>query len=188
MPNFSFLSPQDVESIHQATLRILNETGISLNHPGGRKILCEAGARIVNDRVQIPPELVEKCIGQCPKTVSVRGRGGMVKTLGDGNLYFHNLGGARDIFDFATGEKRYASLQDVRDATRLLDALENCHTITPFFTPRDVPGELMSLAMYRHAMPFTTKPLHGPGVQYPGEVKYSLEMAAILGTPSEVLT
>jgi len=46
----------------------------------------------------------------------------------------------------------------------------------------------MSLAMYRHAMPFTTKPLHGPGVQYPGEVKFVLEMAMVLGKPAEVLT
>ncbi len=188
MPSFAFLSPQEVEAVHQATLRILSEVGVSLNHAGGRKILTDAGARVEKDRVLIPPELVEKCIAQCPPKVSVRGRGGSVKTLGDGNLYFHNLGGARDIFDYATGQKRFASLQDVRDATRLLDALDNCHTITPFFTPQDVPGELMSLAMYRHAMPFTTKPLHGPGVQYPGEVKYALEMAAVLGNPPEVLT
>lgn len=188
MPSFAFLSPEEVEALHQATLRILNETGVVLNHAGGRQILVDAGARIENDRVLLPPELVEKCLGLCPPTVSVRGRGGTVKTLGDGKLYFHNLGGARDIVDYATGEKRLAGLQDVRDATRLLDALENCHTITPFFTPSDVPGELMSLAMYRHAMPFTTKPLHGPGVQYPEEVKYVLEMAAVLGNPSEVLT
>lgn len=186
--SFAFLSPEEVEAIHQATLRILNEVGVVLNHAGGRKILLEAGARVENERVQIPPELVEKCLGQCPKTVSVRGRGGMVRTIGDGKLYFHNLGGARDIFDYSSGQKRLANLQDVRDATRLLDALENCHSVTPIFTPCDVPGELMSLAMYRHAMPYTTKPLHGPGVQYPGEVKYVLEMAAVLGKPSEVLT
>jgi trimethylamine--corrinoid protein Co-methyltransferase len=188
MPLFAFLSPQEVESIHQATLRILGEVGVILNHAGGRKILSEAGASIQNERVLFPPELVEKCVSQCPKTVSVCGRDGTVRTLGDGNLYFHNLGGARDIFDYATGEKRYASIQNVRDAARLLDALENCHSITPFFTPCDVPGELMSLAMYRHTLPYTTKPVHGPGVQYPGEVKYVLEMAAVLGKPAEVLT
>ena len=188
MPSFAFLSPQEVESIHQATLRILSEVGVVLNHAGGRKILSEVGASIQNERVLFPPELVEKCLSQCPKTVSVRGRGGTVRTLGNGNLYFHNLGGARDIFDYSSGEKRYASIQDVRDAARLLDALENCHSVTPFFTPRDVPGELMSLAMYRHTLPYTTKPVHGPGVQYPGEVKYVLEMAAVLGKPAEVLT
>jgi trimethylamine--corrinoid protein Co-methyltransferase len=188
MPSFSFLSLPEVEAIHQASLRILSEIGVILNDPEGREILYSAGAELKNNRILLPPELVEKCIAQCPSTVSVRGRGGAVRTLGDGSLHFHNLGGARDIFDFASGQKRIATLQDVRDATRLLDALENCNTITPFFTPCDVPGELMSLAMYRNALPHTTKPVHGPGVQYPGEVKFALELAAVLGTPSEMLT
>ncbi len=41
--------------------------------------------------------------------------------------------------------------------------LENCHTITPFFTPTEVPGGVMSLAMYRHALPYTVKPLARTG-------------------------
>jgi trimethylamine--corrinoid protein Co-methyltransferase len=118
----------------------------------------------------------------------VRGRGGTVKTLGDGSLNFHNLGGARDIYAPVTGEHRFAVLQDVRDATRLLDALPNCNTITPFFTPSDFPGKLMSLAMYRHALPFTIKPLQGPGVQTAAEVRYAVRMAEVLGPPREMLT
>jgi trimethylamine--corrinoid protein Co-methyltransferase len=76
----------------------------------------------------------------------------------------------------------------VRDATRLLDALENCHTITPFFTPTEVPGGVMSLAMYRHALPYTVKPLQGPGVQFAAEARYAVKMAEVIGDPAEVLT
>jgi trimethylamine--corrinoid protein Co-methyltransferase len=76
----------------------------------------------------------------------------------------------------------------VRDATHLLDALPGVTTITPFFTPQDVPGPLMSLAMYRHALPHTTKPLQGPGVQTGAEVQYAARMAAVIGPPAEVLT
>ena len=186
--NFKWLSDSEVESMHQATLRILSEVGVTLNHAGARTMLIDAGATIQNERVCLPPELVEDCIAKCPQQVSVRGRGGTVKTLGDGSLNFHNLGGARDIHNPVTGEHRFAVLQDVRDATRLLDALPNCNTITPFFTPSDVPGELMSLAMYRHAMPFTTKPLQGPGVQTAPEVRYAVKMAEVLGKADEVLT
>ena len=50
MPSFAFLSPQEVESIHQATLRILNEVGVVLNHAKGRQILTEAGAHVQNVR------------------------------------------------------------------------------------------------------------------------------------------
>ena len=180
MSYLKFLSEAEIESIHQATLRILDEVGLVLKHQVTQELLLAAGARVDGKRVKFPPELVEKALAQCPSTVTVRGRGGQTKTLGDGLLNFHNLGGARDIYNSADGTKRYATIEDVQNATRLLDALENCNTITPFFTPRDVPGELMSLMMYRHALPHTTKPVQGPGVQYPGEVKYVLRMAEVI--------
>ncbi len=188
MSQFSILPSEQVEALHEATLRILAETGVVLTHPAARQILVDAGAAVKGERVLFPPELVEKAIADAGKSVTIRGRGGMTKILGKGHLYFHNLGGARDVFDAASGQIRRATLQDVRDATRLLDALPNCHTITPFFTPCDVPGELMSLAMYRHALPFTTKPLQGPGVQFPAEVRYAVRMAEVIGPAPEVLT
>ncbi len=182
------LRADEVEAIHQATLRVLAETGFVLKEPRSREILTGAGARIDGDRVLLPPELVEKCIKQAARKVAVRGRGGTLKVLGDGNLYFHNLGGARDVYDPVANTHRMAKLADVCDSTRVLDALDNCHTITPFFTPCDVPGGVMSLAMYRHALPFTLKPLQGPGVQYPLEVDYAVQMAQVVGDPHEVLT
>ena len=185
---FELLSAESVEHIHHATLRILAETGVSIKHAGARDMLTAHGARIEKERILIPPELVEKCIADAGKRITIRGRGGMTKTLGDGNLYFHNLGGARDVIETDTGNKHYATVQDLIDSTRLLDALENCHTVTPFFTPQDVPGDLMSLAMYRHAIPHTTKPLQGPGVQYPAETRAAVRMAEVLGKPDEVLT
>ena len=188
MSYLRFLNESEIESIHHATLRILDEIGVILKHKETQDLLAKAGARVEGDRVKFPPELVEKCIASAGKTVSIRGRDGTVKTLGDRKLYFHNLGGARDIYNSADGAKSHATINDVQNAARLLDALENCNTITPFFTPRDVPGELMSLMMYRHTLPYTTKPVQGPGVQYPGEVKYALRMAEVIGPAPEVMT
>lgn len=184
----NFLSPEQIEAIHQDSLRILAEIGVLLSEPRAREILSGAGARVDGNRVLLPAELVERCITQAGKRTTIRGRGGAVKTLGDGSLYFHNLGGAPQVFDPLSRTRRPAILQDVRDATRLLDALENCHTITPFFTPTDVPGGIMSLAMYRHALPHSLKAVQGPGVQYPGEVDFAVKMAEVIGAPSEVLT
>jgi trimethylamine--corrinoid protein Co-methyltransferase len=184
----TFITPAQVDAIHHATLRIMSETGIAVKHAGARDLLSAHGARVEKERILIPPELVEKCIAEAGKRVSIRGRGGAVKTLGDGNLYFHNLGGARDVIETDTGKKHFATVQDIVASTRLLDALENCHTVTPFFTPQDVPGDLMSLAMYRHAMPNTVKPLQGPGVQYPAEARAAVRMAEVIGKPEDVLT
>jgi trimethylamine--corrinoid protein Co-methyltransferase len=46
----------------------------------------------------------------------------------------------------------------------------------------------MSLAMYRHALPHTTKPLHSPGSQTAAEVRAIARMAAVIGPPGGVLT
>ncbi|MBU0511570.1 MAG: trimethylamine methyltransferase family protein, partial [Chloroflexi bacterium] len=150
--------------------------------------LQDEGATLNGDRVLLPPELVEKSIEISTKNVKTRGRDGKIITLGDGSLHWHNLGGAMDIYDHGTGKVRRSTLQDLCNATRLLDALDQATTITPFFTPIDVPGELMSLAMYRYALPHTTKPLQGPGVQTAREVKIAVDMAEVIGPVGEVLT
>jgi len=188
MFSLDLLTKDSVEAIHLASLRVLSEVGVTLKFPPALELLLAAGASVKGTRVLIPPDLVEACLEKCPHQVSVKGRGGYVKTLGDGSLNFHNLGGARDIFNYSTGKHRFAQLQDVRDATRLLDALPNCNTITPFFTPQDIPGALMSLAMYRHAIPNTTKPLQGPGIQFAPEARYAVRMAEVLGDPKDILT
>ena len=188
MMHLTVLTFDEIEAIHQASLRILSETGIVLTHPEGREILSGAGASISHDRVLLPPDLVEKVIAYSSRQVSLRGRGGKVKQLGDGSLHWHNLGGARDVYDHRSGQKRPALLQDVRDSARLLDALEGVTTLTPFFTPLDVPGPLMSLAMYRYSLPNTTKPLQGPGVQTAAEVRLAVQMAEVIAPAKEVLS
>lgn len=42
-----------------------------------------------------------------------------MKTLGDGKLYFHNLGGARDVFDPRTTSKRCATARSPHRACTL---------------------------------------------------------------------
>jgi len=184
----TILTDQEVEAVHQATLRILSEVGVVLTQPQAREMLTGAGATVRDERVFLPPDLVERAVAQCPRQVTTRGRAGEPVTLGDGALHWHNLGGARDVYDPRAGQRRPAMLQDVRDSARLLDALERVTTITPFFTPQDAPGPLMALAMYRHTLPHTTKPVQGPGVQTAVEVGYAARMAAVIGPPAETLT
>lgn len=188
MPPLKFLSDDDVKAMHEATLQVLNEAGVFWTHKPSLDILTDAGCTVKDKRVFFSPDLVMDSIAKAGKRPVIRGRNGQVNELGGGGLYFHNLGGARDVFDAKTGTRRIATDQDVIDSARLLDALPNAHTVTPFFTPQDVPGELMSLFMYRHTVPYTTKPVQGPGIQFAEEVKYAVEMAAVVGTPAHELT
>ena len=188
MIQLNVLTTEEIEIIHQATLRVLYETGIILTQPEGRSLLLDKGAKAHGDRVFLPPDLVEEALHWCVSQVPVRGRGGKVEVLGDGSLHWHNLGGAPNIYEQNTGKRRKATIKDVQESTLVMDALESITTITPMYTPQDIPGELMSLSMYRYALPFTTKPLQGPGVQTKAEVQYAVQMAAVIGDPKEVLT
>ena len=188
MSFLKYFSDTEVESIHQTTLRILSEIGIVMTQKEGVEILSGAGAAVKNDRVYLAPTLVEETVRKCPSEVRLEGRNKKPLVLGDGSLHFHNAGGAREVYDPAGNVRRPAVIQDVKDSTRLLDALENCSSITTFFTPQDVPGPLMSLAMYRYALPFTTKPIQGPGVLTVEEVQFAIRMANVIGNPTKTVS
>jgi trimethylamine--corrinoid protein Co-methyltransferase len=186
MQPFEVLSPTEVAAIHQASLKILSHTGVILHHPAARLQLQEGGAQVAGNRVRLPAHLVEWALAQTPQQVSLRGRGGQTTVLGDGALHWHNLGGAAQIYDPLERTVRPALVKDLIAATRLLDALPGVNSITPFFTPQD--AQVMTLAMYRHTLPHTGKPIHGPGAQTAAEVRLLVAMAAVVGHPPEILS
>ncbi len=180
MVELCILGEEGVKRVHAATLRILSEVGILLTHPAAREMLAGHGARVAENRVYLPADLVEKCVAQCPHTVKVQGRDPhKAVVLGDGGLYAHNVGGTPNILDAVTGERRAAVRDDNVKTARLLDALPNVSSVTPFFTPQDVPAVSMALWMYYDTVANTTKPVHGPGVQTSREVRAVAEMARI---------
>ena len=188
MEPLKFLSNEDVQAMHEATLKIMQEVGVIWTHKPSLDILLGAGCTLNGNRVCFPPELVMDSIAKANKRPVIRGRNGQVNELGGGNLYFHNLGGARDVFDARTGTHHAATNEDAVNAVRLLDALPNCNTVTPFFTPPDVSNEMMAMYMFRHALSNTVKPVQGPGIQFGHEVRYAVEMAAVVGIPAHELT
>lgn len=67
MNPWKMITDQEVEAIHQATLQVLNEVGIILDHPQIREQLLDAGGSENNGRVQIPTELVKNPSKAAPK-------------------------------------------------------------------------------------------------------------------------
>ena len=187
MLRLQVLGAEGVKQIHAATLRVLSEVGVILAHPGARELLVSHGARIAGDRVLLPADLVERCVAQCPHTVKMQGRDPTKAiVLGDGVFHAHNVGGVPNIADANDGTRRPALREDNAKTARLLDALPNVSSVTPFFTPQDVPGAALSLWMYYDTIANTTKPVHGPGVQTVPEVRAVAEMAHIANPEGDV--
>jgi trimethylamine--corrinoid protein Co-methyltransferase len=174
-----FLSEKALDQIEATAYRLLQEVGISLEHELAREMLHGLGCRLGAERVHIPREVVSWALENVTADrENFRRDGTPAFTLGDGQVRFHNGGGQPDVLDLDTGQRRRATLQDVANVTRLLDALPNVDHITPLFGPQDVPPALMFVASTAAMLRNTCKPVSSAAVDKPDDVPYVVEMAA----------
>ena len=70
------LSKEDLQKIHHASLTILQNTGMLIDHYEARKMIRAAGADVEDEKkiVKFPPELVEKCLKAIPRRLLYAGR------------------------------------------------------------------------------------------------------------------
>jgi trimethylamine--corrinoid protein Co-methyltransferase len=173
------LSEEALDRIEETAYRLLEEIGISLEHERAREMLHGLGSRIEGGRTHIPREVVAWALDHVsPGHDFVLPDGSPGFTLGDAAVRFHNGGGQPDTLDLVTGQRRRATLRDVADMTRLLDALPNVDQITPLFSPQDVPPELLFVTATAAVLRNTRKPVSAAALDRPDDVPYVVEMAA----------
>ena len=70
------LSEASIQRIHQASLEVLEHTGIDVTSSEAREILRAAGARLdeQNQRIYLPRQLVEWALSSAPRQVTLYGR------------------------------------------------------------------------------------------------------------------
>jgi trimethylamine--corrinoid protein Co-methyltransferase len=180
MIQMSILGDEKVQQIHETTLKILSDTGILLTHPEARELLADHGAVIYGERVRLPGELVDDCLTKIPGKVKLTGRDPEKSIeLRSSGWYAHNVGGVPNVFEPLENVRRPANRKDVSQSARLLDALDNVASVTPLYTPQDVPGGELTLWMTFDTLANTTKPFRSPGVQTGQEVEALSEMYQI---------
>ena len=179
IPLLRGLSDKALESIERTAYRLLAEVGIALNHAGAQEMLHGLGCRVADGRTSIPTDVVDWALDNVTPHRQVYDRqGDLAFTFGDGDIRFHNGGGPPFAYDLETGERRPATMQDVAEMTRLLDALPNVDVVVPLFGPQDVPAELLTIASTAETLRNTRKPVSAAAVEKPHEVGYAVEMAA----------
>jgi trimethylamine---corrinoid protein Co-methyltransferase len=125
------LSDKDIESIHEAALKVLAKTGIGFkDSPQAQEIFKAAGCRVENERVFFPPEVIAEGLARIPDREGLdyynHGLGftGPV-SLKQGDVSFGLIGNAFTIHDYETGESRSCLESDVNDKLLVLDSLPN---------------------------------------------------------------
>jgi trimethylamine--corrinoid protein Co-methyltransferase len=150
------LTDDQVESIHEASLRILETTGLRFDSGDARQLLVTAGATshpVKKDVVTFPRSVVEAAIRRVPREVTYFARDPALDIRHNGEYTFpYAVGGNPQMIDIDTGVVRLSTYADVEDAARLGDALENCCHVSHLVIPNDVPPEMIELRTMEAAM------------------------------------
>jgi len=160
-PQFSVLSPDQIEEIHLATLEVLERTGVEVFDREALELLRKAGALISDgNRVRIPPHLVEEAIRTAPKRVTLANRNGeRTLFLEDHKIYFGTGSDCPNILDSFTGERRRFTKEDVAKAALICDYLPNIDFVMSLGLVSDVPTSVSDRHQFEAMLLNTEKPI-----------------------------
>jgi trimethylamine--corrinoid protein Co-methyltransferase len=119
VPAVEILDREGVERLHDASMRILERTGIDFRDATALEHWRAAGAEVDGERVRIPRELIESRLATVPERIRLHARD-PAKTV--------ELGGSSTIFVPMTGAPFIRDLEDKRRWGGLAD-LNNFHKL-----------------------------------------------------------
>lgn len=156
------LSENECQAIFDTALRLLDDLGMGEVPPDLANRLYTHGARSSgDDRLQIPPELVQDAIASAPGSFPLYGRDPTRDIMVGGDAVHFGTGGAAvQVLDLESGFYRPSTLQDLFDFTRLSDTLDTISWFTRCCVATDMQGDLaLDLNTAYALLAGTTKPV-----------------------------
>ena len=194
------LTGDEMERIHQGALRLLGTTGMWIDHDEALDLLGEADCRVDRHRrrVWFPPEVVQASVDRMraayadpdrvPERMAVRYsqvrfRSEPVRVHPDFTV---STGGFCPFIHDLSGRRRNATLDDVREAIRLADALDEITFMGLPCSAQDVAPALRPVAMAAELAKRTTK-LGGIETFSAFDVAYVTRIAEVVAGGAQAL-
>jgi len=159
--NFSRLSEEKCQKIHEASLEILERIGVRLFLDEAVQLMRKAGAQVEDGNlVRVPHKLVDRALKTVPKRVVLYDRHGTpAMPLEEYNCFFGPGSDCLNLIDHRSGQRRKPLVQDVREGVILCDALSNIDYVMSMLLPSDVDGTLADRYQMEAMLSYTTKPI-----------------------------
>lgn len=156
---FHVLAPTQVESIHDASLQVLQRTGYHTPVLEARQILGDAGAYVDGERVYIPPHLVDNAFKTLQPVTIYDRQGELTRLLEPGYVAFSSIADTLYVLDAYTGEVRPYLKGDQAWLATVIDALPGIDYVQVVGQAHDVPDCLQSQVAVAQTVRKTTKPI-----------------------------
>ncbi|MDA3790815.1 MAG: trimethylamine methyltransferase family protein [Desulfobacula sp.] len=178
------LSPEQVETVHEASLKILEKTGITyeLGLEDTVQMLEDGGAVIDRDRRKIifSRDMIIEQLAKAPEKVVLCGQDPKNDLhLTRNRVHLGTGGAAIKILDSETGDVRSTTLKDLYDVSRLVDQLDNIHFLVRPCIPTDIDEEDYDINMFYACLAASSKHVMS-GVNDEKGLHNVIEMASLI--------
>jgi trimethylamine--corrinoid protein Co-methyltransferase len=134
------LARNDLERIHEAVLTLLETVGFGNAIPSCIEACVAAGATYGEDeRLRFPRGLVMDTVKKAARNFTLYGQDPRHDMVVQGTrVHYGTAGAAVHLVDVEKREYRESLLQDLYDAARIVDVMDNIHFFQRTMVPRDV--------------------------------------------------
>ena len=167
------LTDEGMTKIHAAALDALEQIGLSQAPPSGVALLTGAGAMLGDDgRIRFPRALVEDMLAVAARDITLHARDPKYDLhLTGSNVHFGTAGAAVHIVETETNSYRDSTAQDLYNAARITQNLDNVHFFQRAMVCRDVLDNYeMDINTLYASLSGTTKHI-GTSISDPSHVK-----------------
>jgi trimethylamine--corrinoid protein Co-methyltransferase len=183
------LSEESVQKVHETAMRLIEEVGFQVNSETALTLFERAGAQVDRERrlVRLPRDKTIELINMAPSEVRLCGQEDRHDILLGGSRVYAGTGGtALNIYEPDTGQRRLATLEDIRRIASLVDRLDNIHLLMLSTYPNELPVEQVDVNRFFAGLDNSTKHIMG-GIYTAEGVKQVVRMAEILAGSVEAL-
>lgn len=179
---FAPLSAVEVTRIHAAALQVLEEIGMADAPPSGVAAMTAAGAIHGDDgRLRFPRAVIEDALAMAARDITLCGRDPRHDLhLSGSNVHYGTAGAAVHMVEPDGRNYRESTLQDLHDASRIADSLDNIHFVQRPLVARDLSdGAELDLNTVYACCAGTTKHV-GTSISAPGNEAACLELLHLI--------
>ena len=128
-------------AIHSTANDALEQIGLADAPPSGIEAMTRAGAILGEGgrRLRFPRALIDDTVARANRAIPLHGRDPRHDMQLSGNrVHYGTAGAAVHLVDVATRDYRECTVQDLHDAARIADALDNIHFVQRPMVCRDI--------------------------------------------------
>ena len=160
----NIFSEDEIESIHDASLKVLRDTGIDVQSPRAVEILKREGAMIDGDgqRVRFDPDFIMEKIATTPSEFTLHGRHKERHVhVGGRSIINTMVSSAPNVSDLDRG-RIIGNFEDYSNLIKLGESLNTVHALGGYpVEPCDIDVQVRHLHAVSAAVRLSTKPLFG---------------------------